>query len=215
MPDDRSKMTNVKAPSRRVPRQARAQARVALILKTTREIVLLEGTDAVNTRAIAQHAGIPVGSVYQYFKNREELLRSLYTSAYQDVVGVSFDEVTALGKGFDWAAHNRQLLHSFWSRAHKHPTFLSLTRWYNNNHALWEVVPDETSGLAVIISMLMDRSSGKIPVERRDVVLKTAVSSFSVLIDQAIEEQDEIKALALIDEIGNLIEAYLIKPYQG
>jgi len=215
MPDDRTKLTNVRAPSRRVPRQARAQARVALILKATREIVLEEGANAVNTRSIAVRAGIPVGSVYQYFKDREELLRSLYISAYEEVVGASFDEVTALGKGFNWGAHNRQLLHSFWSRAHRHPSFLPLTRWYNNNHALWEVVPDETSGLAVIISMLMDRSSGKIPAARREMVLKTAVSSFSVLIDQAIEEEDEIKALGLIDEIGSLIEAYLIKPYQG
>jgi AcrR family transcriptional regulator len=62
---------------RRRPVQARAQARFDLILGTAAAMVAEAGAEALNTNHLARRAGIPVGSVYQYFPDKAALLTAL------------------------------------------------------------------------------------------------------------------------------------------
>lgn len=50
---------------------------VALILDTTAQVLMTEGYEQVTTNRIAQVAGISIGSLYQYFPNKGEILRAL------------------------------------------------------------------------------------------------------------------------------------------
>ena len=50
---------------------------VDLILDTTAKILLSEGYEQVSTNRIATVAGISIGSLYQYFPNKGEILRAL------------------------------------------------------------------------------------------------------------------------------------------
>ena len=65
-------------PLRRKPSQRRSQERVALILRSTVEILQTQGIAAVTTNSIASQAGIPVSSIYQYFRDKVEILAALY-----------------------------------------------------------------------------------------------------------------------------------------
>jgi len=62
---------------RRQPTQARSRERVERILDATAAIVDDRGLDAVTTNAIAEQAGLPVGTLYQFFPNREAVLHAL------------------------------------------------------------------------------------------------------------------------------------------
>jgi AcrR family transcriptional regulator len=62
---------------RRTPRQARAQSKVEAIFEATVQILQREGTAAVNTNRIAERAGVSVSTIYQYFRNKDELLLAL------------------------------------------------------------------------------------------------------------------------------------------
>jgi len=64
-------------PFRRQPVQARARARVDLILATAADMVAEAGTGSLNTNHLAARAGIPVGSVYQFFPDKTALLTAL------------------------------------------------------------------------------------------------------------------------------------------
>jgi AcrR family transcriptional regulator len=64
-------------PQRRVPKQRRSLEIVAAILEAARQL-LREGPDAVTTTAIAERAGVSVGSLYRYFPNKEAVLAALY-----------------------------------------------------------------------------------------------------------------------------------------
>lgn len=66
----------LKLESRIVPKQERAQQRIAQILLST-ESLLAAGTK-VTSSAIAEHAGIPVGSIYRYFPNVFSIYRTLF-----------------------------------------------------------------------------------------------------------------------------------------
>lgn len=55
----------------------RGQVRFDLILRTGREILLEAGVDALSCEDVAERAGIPVGSVYQFFPNKYAIVAEL------------------------------------------------------------------------------------------------------------------------------------------
>ena len=59
---------------RRKPRQARAQDTVEVIFEATAQILRRKGRAALNTNYIAECAGISVGTLYQYFPDKEAIL---------------------------------------------------------------------------------------------------------------------------------------------
>jgi AcrR family transcriptional regulator len=59
---------------RRTPTQPRAQDTVHVILEAAARILQREGRAALNTNHIAERAGISVGTLYQYFPNKEAIL---------------------------------------------------------------------------------------------------------------------------------------------
>ena len=62
---------------RRVPQQERSRRRVEAILDAAARIVVADGVDAVGTRSIADLAGVPVASLYQYFADKDDILLAL------------------------------------------------------------------------------------------------------------------------------------------
>jgi AcrR family transcriptional regulator len=51
---------------------------VEQIVESTKAILRKHGPSALTTAAIAKHAGIPVGSIYQYFPNKTAIVTLLY-----------------------------------------------------------------------------------------------------------------------------------------
>ncbi len=62
---------------RKQPRQERAQATVNAILDATARVLVEEGYERATTNRIAAVAGVSVGSLYQYFPNKDALLAAL------------------------------------------------------------------------------------------------------------------------------------------
>jgi len=62
---------------RRIPHQARAAETVAAILEGAAQILEAGGLAAFTTNAVAERAGVSIGTLYQYFANKDALLRAL------------------------------------------------------------------------------------------------------------------------------------------
>jgi AcrR family transcriptional regulator len=62
---------------RKQPRQARAQATCAAIREAAARILVQGGIGALNTNAIADLAGVSVGTLYQYYPSKEAILADL------------------------------------------------------------------------------------------------------------------------------------------
>jgi AcrR family transcriptional regulator len=85
-----------------VPTQARSRARLRRVLDAADEVLAREGADAFTTNRIAKVAGIPVGSVYHYFPDKEAIVEALalrYWSDFEDLVAAAaeVDEIDPLG----------------------------------------------------------------------------------------------------------------------
>lgn len=60
--------------SRKSPRQQRAQATVEAIFEASARIIEEGGATGLTTNRIAERAGVSIGSLYDYFPNREAIL---------------------------------------------------------------------------------------------------------------------------------------------
>ncbi|MHC8372092.1 TetR/AcrR family transcriptional regulator [Pseudomonas sp. MDT1-85] len=63
---------------RKSPTQTRSKMMVEAILETTANVVVKHGYAGTNTNLVAQLAGVSVGSVYQYFPNKDSLIAALH-----------------------------------------------------------------------------------------------------------------------------------------
>ena len=81
-PDLRAKLRNV-------PIQARSRERLRRVLDAADQVLADEGPESFTTTRIAQAAGVPVGSVYRYFPDKQAIVEALavsYWSDFEDLV---------------------------------------------------------------------------------------------------------------------------------
>jgi len=71
---------------RKQPSQARSREKVRLVLDTAAELLVTQGVDSVSTPRIAEISGVTVGSIYQYFPNKESILHELYQRWLDDAL---------------------------------------------------------------------------------------------------------------------------------
>jgi len=59
---------------RKTPTQARSTVTVEAISEATIQVLLSHGADRLTTTRVAQRAGVSVGTLYQYYPNKQSLL---------------------------------------------------------------------------------------------------------------------------------------------
>lgn len=69
------------------PNQARARLTVKLIFESTAQIILRDGIDKLSTNRIAAVAGFSVGTLYQYFRNKETILLAMARHETELMIG--------------------------------------------------------------------------------------------------------------------------------
>lgn len=70
----------------RKPRQTRSKVTVDTIIEAGFIAVATNGTSGTTTRHIAEIAGVSVGSLYEYFKNKEEIYDAMAKSFVKEVL---------------------------------------------------------------------------------------------------------------------------------
>jgi AcrR family transcriptional regulator len=72
----------------------RSKERIQLILATALKLFHKRGIDQVTTNDIAEAAGIPIGSIYRYFQNKEEIILAIVELQVEDVTTL-FEKLAA------------------------------------------------------------------------------------------------------------------------
>jgi len=62
---------------RKEPVQARSRLTVKAILEATAQVLVASGYRSTTTEAVAKRAGVSIGTLYQYFPNKESLVAAL------------------------------------------------------------------------------------------------------------------------------------------
>lgn len=66
---------------RKLPRQARARATFEAIIDACAQLLVAGSYDALTTNSISERAGVSIGTLYEYFPNRESIVAALTARA--------------------------------------------------------------------------------------------------------------------------------------
>ena len=103
---------------RKMPGQARSQETVGVILEASARILESAGLRGFNTNAIAAKAGVSVGSLYQYFPNKDAIVLALIGSYEEGLHNAVFEAIQA-GRGQELKRRLRLLVRAL-VRVHYH-----------------------------------------------------------------------------------------------
>ena len=89
--------------------QKRSKATVETLLDATARVLTREGYDRASTNRIAAKAGVSVGSLYQYFPNKEALVATLVARHNREMLQLLRDALENVAS-FDLATAMRELV---------------------------------------------------------------------------------------------------------
>jgi AcrR family transcriptional regulator len=194
--------------TRRIPRQARATETVAVILEAAAQILETDGLEGFTTNAVAERAGVSIGTLYQYFANKNLLLLALakqqmaaglgdIARALQATAEASVeDRVRAVVRGMINAFRGR-------TRARKALTQAILAQ----NLGLEMLAP-----VASFIAQRPDVLAPALAPEQLFVVSRALMGAIRMAV---LEEQPFLRSRRFEDEVVRLVTAYLSAITQG
>ena len=96
--------------TRKTPRQRRAQNSMDVVLEAAAQLLETGGEAGFNTNALAERAGVSIGTVYRYFPDKQSILRALAareTEAHRSAV------MAVLDGGSPGVARDRAIIRAF------------------------------------------------------------------------------------------------------
>ncbi len=79
---------SVDANPRKLPRQARSKATVDAVITAAAQVLVEQGYEGATTARVAERAGVSIGSLYQYFPNKEALIAALIERHAKEIVTI-------------------------------------------------------------------------------------------------------------------------------
>ncbi len=190
-----------------MPVQARSRDRLRRVLDAADAILAGDGADGFTTTKIADAAGIPVGSVYRYFPDKETIVEALavrYWSDFEDLVAAAAEADERDPFEDPGAAVLDALAAGFRGR----PGFLAL--WYGGLRT--EPVRDATrptrSAIARSVARILTVHWPDAPAEDRTAAARMVVLTGDGLLREAFR-QDRGGDDALLAESKLMLDAYL------
>lgn len=141
-------------PERRNPRQARALFKVELMLEAAMRIIDRSDIDSLTTNAVAAEAGVSIGTLYQYFKDKQAILQALVQRELGDMADKTLKSLTGpapANTGDRIRAIVRAVLATYGGRQGVHRKLMqhALTRGTGQLRGLYAGIADMLTGEGV------------------------------------------------------------------
>ena len=201
--------------ARKIASQKRSRATVDALIEATARILVKEGYDRASTNRIAAAAGVSIGSLYQYFPNKEALVAAVlerHTQELSQVIRATLLEVVAR----PIAIAVRELVAAAIDGHRVDPKL---------HRVLAEEVPhtgrleniDAVQRQAILfVRSYLEAHRDEIEVEDLDLAAFVTVTTVEALTHSAVLHRPDIladdKAEAFVDEVTGLVLRYLRTP---
>jgi AcrR family transcriptional regulator len=194
---------------RKSPRQQRSRATVDAILAATARVLVEAGYEHATTNRVAQAAGVSVGSLYQYFPNKEALVLAVVRRHCDEMVELLAHSALDLADAPIEVAVRSYI--SAMLAVHRVDPALHRVLVQQAMHLGLEHLQELQDASRRIVRVWLERHRGEILPRDLDMaafVLVTAVESLTHV--ALIEEPAPVDLDALADEIAALVLRYLV-----
>ncbi len=193
---------------RRRPRQDRSRDRVERILDATS--TLLGGTpvDKITTAAIAEEAGVPIGSVYQYFPNKLAVLAELARRVMEEVDLKTASLITEDFGVLPWDEAIDRAIDATIQGYAAQPGYLQLLLSIRPTPE-FRAITDESNERVAAMLAIHPALQKLIPADRIQLVTRAAIQAANSLQDWALSEEDPETRNRIIIEMKTLLKGYL------
>jgi AcrR family transcriptional regulator len=183
------------------------------ILDVTMGLLRQQGLEALSTARIAERAGVPIGSVYQYFPSKEAIFVELAARKFQAVD-------TAFAAGFardlermEWRRALERALDASVNAFRDDPAYVAVWRAARSSPAFRSLALayDERFAAALEAVPLVAR----VRPARRRAAVRTAIRVANTLLDAVLEASDPADAAAIVREMKRVLVAYLAEDLDG
>ncbi|MCG6133501.1 MAG: TetR/AcrR family transcriptional regulator [Nostoc sp. LLA-1] len=199
--------------TRRSPSGERGQRRRDLILDTAADLLADEGAEAINTNVLAERAGISVGSVYQYFSNKEAILTALGERYIQQLGSNTVAALQQDVSGLDFTTMVDRVIDPMIAFERKHPAFRHLNAGQEGQITLAQAAQRvEQEILMTIYDLLLRVSPDLNPIQGQQIarMTKALYKGMSYLIGQEKEIHKEGGNVDnMIADMKRMIAGYL------
>lgn len=160
------------AKGRRRPVQGRSQATVEAVLAAAAQILARHGPEAATTNAIAERAGVSIGTLYQYFADKDALIDVLATQHIEEMEEVLFAALADAGE--DGVTGGAERLVAAILAAHRVDPRL--------HHALHQVLPRKKMATIDRLEMKMEATVAAVLQAREGLTAAAAERTAVVLV---------------------------------
>jgi AcrR family transcriptional regulator len=193
---------------RKRPGQDRSRATVGTILDAAARILVKDGYDAFTTNRVAETAGVSIGSLYQYFPNKESLLGELmrrHTLAIEN-------ELEALAAPVQGPSFEHQVRTAIEQTVRAHLVDPDLHRALSETPPLgkldWEARFAERT--AARVKAVFEARRSHIVAPDLDLAVYIVLRAVEAIVHNAATERlSDLKSGVLTDEVTRLLLGYL------
>ena len=181
------------------PKQARSAAKRAAILDAAEALLATTAPSDLTTRLIAEAADIPIGSVYRYFTNVDDVLMSLFERINSGTVLTLQSEITS--ESPDWRGHLDRTFDHLTAMHASHPA-------YGANMAHIDVDARDNNEISDLLGTLLRRNLPTLDPTLIDMITTTVIAMLDG-VEQRLDRLPEIERPRLLAQARIAIAAYL------
>jgi len=181
---------------------------VERILDATASLLSEMAVDKITTAAIAEKAGVPIGSVYQYFPNKLAVLAQL---ARRVMAEVDMKTAGLIAEDFGvlpWDQAIDRAIDATMQGYSEQPGYVQLLLSIRPTPEFGAITDESNERVAALLA-LHPALQALIPEDRIELVTRSAIRAVNSLQDWALSMDDPAKANEIIGEMKTLLKGYL------
>lgn len=191
---------------RPVPKQARARERLARILDATRDELEIKPVAQITMDAIALKAGVPVGSLYQYFGGKTALLVEVAAIVMGEADGIMASQL-AESLALPWRDAVDRVLEASLGLLRDSPHYQQVLRSIRFTAEFAEVTEASNERVADLMSLHPAFARAGLSREKTIEICRTTVTAVNALQDRVLADE-RLDFDSCLDETKRLVKGY-------
>jgi len=191
--------------------QKRSQATVEALLDATARLLVREGYARASTNRIAEVAGVSIGSLYQYYSNKESLVAALAARHSREMLELLREAMSAVASA-DLGTAVRELVRAMIDAHRIDPELHRILDEQVPRMGLLDEISAVDRETLALVRQYLETRRGEIRPMDLDVAASICVTSVEALTHELVVRRPKPSSTAdvdFVDEVTRLIVGYL------